>query len=288
MSPGARVLGLAALALGAGCAGPETERNLAPFFSSHSAAGGVPEVEALGGAVISRKDQESDDRRYWAVRPILSNRTAANGDQRAWFIPPFGQIKKDASQQSEVSQFIPLVRYASQIEDDGFKTWSLLVLPGVYLSSHEDGRVQRAFFPFGGVVEKFLSLDRGTFALFPLWLRTERDGRTTDHFLWPFFSISRGAGGTAWRVWPIAGNVSWDGRYDRWFFLGPFFHWQRTDLQFGDEQERSSWMFWPLGGQARREQASSTSVLWPLFGYEGESYSKGGYLEHGFNDIDWL
>ena len=28
--------------------------------------------------------------------------------------------------------------------------------------------------------------------------------------------------------------------------------------------------------------------VWPLFGYEGESYSKGGYLEHGFNDIDWL
>lgn len=28
--------------------------------------------------------------------------------------------------------------------------------------------------------------------------------------------------------------------------------------------------------------------VWPLFGYEGESYSKGGYLERGFNDIDWL
>jgi hypothetical protein len=28
--------------------------------------------------------------------------------------------------------------------------------------------------------------------------------------------------------------------------------------------------------------------LWPIFGYEGESYSKGGYLHRGFNDIDWL
>jgi hypothetical protein len=28
--------------------------------------------------------------------------------------------------------------------------------------------------------------------------------------------------------------------------------------------------------------------VWPLFGYEGESYSKGGYIERGFNDIDWL
>lgn len=28
--------------------------------------------------------------------------------------------------------------------------------------------------------------------------------------------------------------------------------------------------------------------VWPVFGYEGESASKGGYLERGFNDIAWL
>jgi hypothetical protein len=28
--------------------------------------------------------------------------------------------------------------------------------------------------------------------------------------------------------------------------------------------------------------------LWPLFGYEGESFSKGGYIDRGFNDISWL
>lgn len=28
--------------------------------------------------------------------------------------------------------------------------------------------------------------------------------------------------------------------------------------------------------------------LWPLFGYEGESYSKGGYITRGFDDIEWL
>jgi hypothetical protein len=29
-------------------------------------------------------------------------------------------------------------------------------------------------------------------------------------------------------------------------------------------------------------------AVWPLFGYEGESASRGGYLTRGFNDIDWL
>lgn len=29
-------------------------------------------------------------------------------------------------------------------------------------------------------------------------------------------------------------------------------------------------------------------AVWPLFGYEGESYSKGGYINRGFDDIAWL
>lgn len=29
-------------------------------------------------------------------------------------------------------------------------------------------------------------------------------------------------------------------------------------------------------------------AVWPLFGYEGESYSRGGYIDHGFNDINWI
>ncbi len=28
--------------------------------------------------------------------------------------------------------------------------------------------------------------------------------------------------------------------------------------------------------------------VWPLFGYEGESFSMGGYIDRGFNDINWL
>lgn len=29
-------------------------------------------------------------------------------------------------------------------------------------------------------------------------------------------------------------------------------------------------------------------ALWSIFGYEGESFSKGGYIHRGFNDITWL
>lgn len=29
-------------------------------------------------------------------------------------------------------------------------------------------------------------------------------------------------------------------------------------------------------------------AVWPIFGYEGEAYSHGGYLDRGFDDIAWL
>jgi hypothetical protein len=31
----------------------------------------------------------------------------------------------------------------------------------------------------------------------------------------------------------------------------------------------------------------SQREVWPLFLYPGESFSQGGYIERGFNDIDW-
>ncbi|THG81467.1 gluconate 2-dehydrogenase subunit 3 family protein [Pseudomonas sp. A-1] len=48
---------------------------------------------------------------------------------------------------------------------------------------------------------------------------------------------------------------------------GPFFREVRTALMFGIYDNKA---------------------LFPLFGYEGSSVEKGGYVNRGFNDIDWL
>jgi hypothetical protein len=32
----------------------------------------------------------------------------------------------------------------------------------------------------------------------------------------------------------------------------------------------------------------NNNEVWPIFGYEGESASKGGYMNRGFNDLDWV
>lgn len=48
---------------------------------------------------------------------------------------------------------------------------------------------------------------------------------------------------------------------------GPFFREVRSALMFGIYDNKA---------------------LFPLFGYEGSSVEKGGYVNRGFNDIDWL
>ncbi len=32
----------------------------------------------------------------------------------------------------------------------------------------------------------------------------------------------------------------------------------------------------------------NNKAVWPIFGYEGESFTQGGYMTRGFNDINWL
>lgn len=257
--------GFLTLVLLSGCAGFDQERHLAPLFSELSLAGGEREVEAFGGAVVLRKSPVDGKVRYWAVRPLIS-RTERSPEETYWsFLPPLGSHRSTPT--DEVFQLLPITRFARQYHEGKPSTWSLLTLPGIYWAKTNDNRIVRAWFPFGGVVEHFLSMDRAVFFLFPLYTKIERHGRTTRHFLWPVFTYADGAGGKAWRVWPLIGNNSWEGRYDRWFLFWPFFSWQHNDISRAAERQQHSWMIWPLFGHSQRGASQSWTGLWPFFGY---------------------
>ena len=81
-----------------------------------------------------------------------------------------------------------------------------------------------------------------------------------------------------------------------------------AQLDGAAQQEHNSAYLWCLGGRtaSRCCRAIETAVffqklrgdllvtlynnkeVWPKFGYEGASADKGGYINRGFNDIDWL
>ena len=58
----------------------------------------------------------------------------------------------------------------------------------------------------------------------------------------------------------------------------------RTDLL---KQVESGPLFQKLRGDLVVSIYNNHDV-WQILGYEGESFSQGGYIERGFNDIEWL
>ena len=62
--------------------------------------------------------------------------------------------------------------------------------------------------------------------------------------------------------------------------------WERDRVDLLREMEDSAFFQQIRGGLVTG--LYNQKAVWPLFGYEGESYSQGGYIERGFNDINWL
>ncbi len=248
-----------------GCAGPGTERHLAPLYTHLSLAGGDSEIELAAGAVQVRFDSFTDKVNYWSFRPLYSWHRLDEEKTFSWILPPLGTRRKSPTE--TVTQILPVARYQENTHLDGSVSWSFLSLPGVYWAKRKDGRVVRLWFPVGGVMEHFFSFDRAEFALFPLYMRTKRHGRTTVHALFPFFSYSWGKGGNEWRAWPLAVHNKWEGRYDRWAALWPVFTYGRNGLNRSEKNQQTGWMFWPFFGKTKRGNARSWTSLWPFFGY---------------------
>ena len=61
--------------------------------------------------------------------------------------------------------------------------------------------------------------------------------------------------------------------FERYFFLWPFFHYQRNYLGGGDEEPETVWWFWPLIGSKKRGTYSAWTWLWPFFGYSSDPRS---------------
>lgn len=71
-------------------------------------------------------------------------------------------------------------------------------------------------------------------------------------------------------MWPIYGNSRWEGRYDRWFLLWPIWTYEKNLLHLPPEKQETKWMLLPIVGRTTRGTFSSTSVLWPFFGWSSD------------------
>ncbi|MEP3279113.1 MAG: twin-arginine translocation signal domain-containing protein [Stappiaceae bacterium] len=78
-------------------------------------------------------------------------------------------------------------------------------------------------------------------------------------------------------------NAAAQGRgFDNYLATG----WERDRVDILRSMENSPFFQKVRGGLVTG--LYNQKAVWPLFGYEGESFSKGGYIDRGFNDINWV
>ena len=73
-----------------------------------------------------------------------------------------------------------------------------------------------------------------------------------------------------------------DGRGDQ-----PFVE-RSAEQRLADAEAIAGSDFFELVRSTAIVEVYSDQRTWQAFGYEGPSFDKGGYLDRGFNDLDWL
>lgn len=187
------------------------------------------------------------------------------------FLWPLGRVRVRESEAH--SRFFPLWNYDSRRFVDGRSEsdWYFL-FPFFWGGSDQkapDLPVERYFgmFPLWlDAPAEFLTYDRLGFYFWPLYTRTEKDGRVGHIWLWPFigYGTADRDDKTYWyRFLPFFNYIARKGEYERFWILWPFISWS-TELKYtGDPLE--GFHVWPLFGWQSSETRSSWNFLWPFF-----------------------
>ena len=78
------------------------------------------------------------------------------------------------------------------------------------------------------------------------------------------------------------GAADLDGRGDQ-----PFVE-RSAEQRLADAEAIAGSDFFELVRSTAVVEIYSDQQTWAAFGYEGPSFEKGGYIDRGFNDLDWL
>ncbi len=267
--------GLATL-LASGCASSGSDVNLAPLYSHLSTAGGEDEHEVLGGIGRTLHERPGGRRKEWELHPLVCRdelEGAGRMEESALvrFLTPLGTHREWPERTQ--TQLLPLARVDREPDENGVRGWQLTAFPLTLWEEDSTERTLKGVFPFAGTFENFATYDRLSFFMFPLFLRTERDGGVYHHLLWPVFSYGRNKRGELdGHVWPLVG-VSRPGHSESGFLAWPLVTWSRERIYLPRAQQPTTWMFWPFYGEKRADSYSAWNALWPFFGYASDAES---------------
>jgi hypothetical protein len=211
------------------------------------------------------ENRQTDKGSFFAVRPFYSRTVLEEGEVRDVLWPLYSRKSFRNEKTSRALFFWFTHQFDADSESPRERNW---LLPFYFQGRDKNGEDYFALFPLGGTIHEFLGRDQIAFALFPVFGKSQINEVKTTSVLWPVFSRTRGDGIRRDRVFPILGNSSLEGKYDKRFVLWPF--WNSADYFYPGDSGRS-WLLFPFCGRSQMDRESTWWVIPPFFRFtDGE------------------
>ena len=242
------------------------------------------------GRVIDARMPRTPDEHIassWNFGPFYEHVITSEGNERTT-LRPFLYSRIDFPKENHYIRDIFWPLYSDQVRGNNsswrFGIWfgntrdtsdpesrySLHFLP-FYIEKRPEsgGDIERALFPIYGSIPNFLLYERISFAMWPIWMQTERRGTIGRHVLFPFVSWDRGTV-NGWRFFPFYGHLEKKDEWERRFILWPF--WIEEYSYKHNAKEGYEWCLIPFYGKAERPYEYSRRYLPPFFQF---TYGRG-------------
>lgn len=219
--------------------------------------------------------EKSPDRRHLALRPLFDWTTRPQGS-RLLFLWPLGLYETGPAKTH--FRLYPLVSYKKRIKGSrGVRDRDFMLLPILFAGSDPEEGSYFALFPLGGRLKGLLGREELRFFLFPLYSDSKKGDNRAWNALYPVLHRSRGGSKSGFRIWPLVGRKTKEGRYDKRFFLWPLV--TSTERTFHERPPMRSLFILPVYGHKKTLYGSTRHVLIPFFSRTRETRPEGRFTE---------
>jgi hypothetical protein len=240
------------------------ETNFWPFFVQQTDSPYArPDHIGSMGPIFS--ETLRGETRILSIRPLWTTfQYGDTGVSSTHFVYPF--INWTDTGEIKYLNTLNLIKY--QRNDQSEETF-FQIFPFVFsLQSPKPEVSYFAFWPIGGVLKNRFWRDEISFALWPLYVRTQKGDETWTHFPYPFLRTLSGPKSSGFAIWPLYGRAQRENDYTQTMALWPIYYHYREDLDEAVPYVRFAIL--PFYHRETAAGLKSESFVWPFFGYTRE------------------